>query len=97
MYSLLIHSFYLSIHLQSQLESIGVVNIYPKTGFSDEELKMYLATPPAGKSFVHVVFCGRHFVYYGVLLVGSCDMYIYHRSCDNYLYNRSYDIYTCVP
>lgn len=49
MYSLLIHSFYLSIHLQSQLESIGVVNIYPKTGFSDEELKMYLATPPAGK------------------------------------------------
>jgi hypothetical protein len=42
-----------SIHLQNpskkgQLESIGVVGIYPKTGFSDEELKLYLSTPPAG-------------------------------------------------
>ena len=34
---------------QTQLESIGVTNIYPKTGFSEDELKLYLATPPAGK------------------------------------------------
>ena len=90
------YSLYLSIHLQSQLESIGVVNVYPKTGFSDEELKMYLATPPAGKSFVHAVFCGRHFVYY-CLLVGSFDMYMYCKSYDNYMFRRSCDIYACVP
>lgn len=33
---------------KTQLESIGVTLIYPKTGFSEEELKLYLATPPAG-------------------------------------------------
>ena len=90
------YSLYLSIHLQSQLESIGVVNVYPKTGFSDEELKMYLATPPAGKSFVHVVFYGRHFVC-NSLLVGSFDMYMYCKLYDNYMFCRSCDIYTRVP
>lgn len=36
------------MYVQTQLASIGVTGIYPKTGIGEEELKLYLATPPDG-------------------------------------------------
>ena len=37
--------------LQPQLEKLGVTGLYPKTGMSEENLKMYLQTPPAGEHY----------------------------------------------
>lgn len=34
--------------VQSQLEKLGVIYLYPQTGFSEENLKAYLQTPPTG-------------------------------------------------
>ena len=35
--------------LQSQLEKLGVTFLRPQTGFSKENLKAYLQTPPTGE------------------------------------------------
>ena len=42
---------------QLQLEKLGVTSLSPKTGFSEENLKAYLKTPPTGISctFFHYV------------------------------------------
>ena len=34
---------------QPHLEKLGVAELYPKTGFSDENLKLYLQNPPPGE------------------------------------------------
>lgn len=34
---------------QTQLEKLGVIGLYPKTGFSEENLKLYLQSPPLGE------------------------------------------------
>lgn len=34
---------------QAHLMNLGVTGIYPKTGIMEEDLKMYLSTPPDGK------------------------------------------------
>ena len=36
--------------VQAELEKLGVVGLYPKTGFNEEHLKLYLENPPAGNT-----------------------------------------------
>ena len=50
MYSALsLHTYTPSTSLQAQLQKTGVTHIYPRTGFTDENLKIYLQHPPPGK------------------------------------------------
>ncbi len=37
------------IYPQPQLDSLRVTSVYAKTGFTDENLKLYLQNPPPGK------------------------------------------------
>ena len=37
---------------QPHLERLGVTGLYPKTGFSEDNLKLYLQTSPAGEYIV---------------------------------------------
>jgi len=42
------HPHLCSIPPQPQLEKLGMTGLYPKTGITEENLKLYLQTPPAG-------------------------------------------------
>ena len=48
---------------QAYLEKLGVTGLYPKTGFTEENLKLYLQNPPSGLHTVQYSYIAVEIVY----------------------------------
>lgn len=58
---------------KQQLSTMGVENIFPYTGFTEENLREYFENPPAGINFFNFQYL--KFYYFIIFYIKVCNMF----------------------